>query len=47
MNFANVITRSTVTKLKARMFPLLDVETELTTITLFEDWLFGIHNKRF
>ena len=29
------------------MFHLLDVETELTTTTLFEDWLSKIHNERF
>ena len=47
MNFANVVTRSTLTQLKARMFHLLDIETQLTTTKLFEDWLFRIHDERF
>jgi len=35
MNFANVITRNSLTKLKARMYHLLDVEIELTTTNIF------------
>ena len=37
MGLINEITTDTLTKLKARMLHLLDMETELTTTKLFED----------